>query len=167
MKTKYVVSFAGVPGTSKTLIANYLSWNFNLPIFSNDEIRKEITQNNGKFDQELYEKTRDLRLGELLSFDRSFIYDASVDRRWSDAIEWHKEHGFEHFVINLDLSRSFVEDLLRLNNDKIRHQYDRWYAEHENFMKEFRYVPKVTITDKDFINRLEIVKKSLSEWLNT
>jgi 2-phosphoglycerate kinase len=44
MSKPYVVIFSGVPGSSKSIISNYLSYKFNLPILNNDQIRWEVCE---------------------------------------------------------------------------------------------------------------------------
>jgi len=39
---KYIVAFAGVVGSSKTPISNYLSGVFGLPVFNADAVRSEV-----------------------------------------------------------------------------------------------------------------------------
>ena len=115
-KEKYVITFAGAVGSSKTPIAYYLSWKLNLPIFNNDSIRTEVVEEEGDFSEMEYLKRRDDRIHQIVNSGMSFIYDASVDRIWKDKkIFWRKELGYNVFIISLDLSK---ELLVKLYNAK-------------------------------------------------
>lgn len=74
------IAFAGVVGSSKTPIANYLSCKLNLPVFNNDAIRSGVIEDLGMLDTKVYEKRRDERLKEIIKNKISFICDASIDR---------------------------------------------------------------------------------------
>src|SRR5258708_2412315 len=84
----YVVTFAGIPGTSKSIIAQHLSCTFDLPIFATDVIRYEVKEDLQVSDinlpeaLSLYEKRRDNRFTKLLNDKKCFIFDGSQDRNW-------------------------------------------------------------------------------------
>lgn len=82
MKNKFLITFSGPIGSSRTSIAYYLSWKLNIPIFNNDSIRTEVIEDTGLLNIQEYEKRRDERLKEIVEKNISFIYDASVDREW-------------------------------------------------------------------------------------
>ncbi len=81
---KYIVTFAGPPGSSKTPITNYLSGKFGLPIFNNDSIRTEVTEDLLKFSEEEFRQRSLKRLNDLFNQGDSFILDASIDREWKN-----------------------------------------------------------------------------------
>lgn len=81
---KYIVTFAGSPGSSKTPIATYLSGKFGLPIFNNDSIRTEVTEDLLKFNEEEFRQRSLKRLNDLFNQGDSFILDASIDREWKN-----------------------------------------------------------------------------------
>jgi len=113
MNKKIIILFAGAPGSSKTPIAHYLSWKFNLPIFSNDSIRSEINEEFDSFNDQEYKKRRDSRLRELADKNFSFIYDASIDRSWSYLNRQVKELGYQAFIISLDLNKKLLTSLYK------------------------------------------------------
>jgi dephospho-CoA kinase len=47
MAQSFVIVFAGVPGSSKSIVAYYLSETYSLPIFSTDNIRFEVKELSG------------------------------------------------------------------------------------------------------------------------
>lgn len=69
-------------GSSKSPIANYLSYNLNLPVLNNDCIRVEVTEDLSFLDQEEYERRKTERVNALINSEINFIYDASIDRIW-------------------------------------------------------------------------------------
>ena len=157
MEERYCITFAGVPGSSKTPIAYYLSWNLGLPIYNNDAIRTEVQEDLLKFDQELYLKRRDERGKRLISSGRSFIYDASVDREWSHLSELLKENDYKFFIISLDLSRELIEKLYEAKGYKETPEgLNLLLQQHQVFLKNQQELIGIHISDSDFSNRLEL-----------
>lgn len=164
---KYAILFAGVPGSSKSPIANHLSWNLNVPVFSNDVLRSESKEDNGSFDVKKYEQLRDERLDQLAERNVSFIYDASVDRQAAQVAKWLADNEYESFVISLDLDRPFIEKLYAAKDYTQLDLLDDWFEQHEAFLKEYSDVPDVHITADDFPQRLEISLKSAKAWIDS
>src|SRR5438132_235488 len=101
MERAYSVIFAGVPGSSKSSVAYYLSGEFNLPVLSNDSVRYEVKEDllverlkikedmlfdniNHPMALNEYERRIKQRRQRLLDKGSSFILDGSVDRRWPE-----------------------------------------------------------------------------------
>lgn len=152
----YVITFAGVAGSSKTPIANHLSWKLGLPSFSNDALRNELREDTLSYDDEAYKQLHQRRFDEALSLGRSFIFDASVDRTWPQLRERFRAHGYECLIISLDLSRPFVDSLYKAKNYDQFEVLDMWMHQHEQFLKEYSDVVTVHITDGTFKDRLEL-----------
>ncbi len=166
MKKKFVITFSGVPGSSKTPIAYYLSWNLGLPIFNNDTLRTESIEDTGSFNPENYTKLRDARLDQLLALNTSFIYDASIDRQWASGKVWLDEHNYEHFVINMELDRDFVETLYKAKGYTQTDKLEGWFEDHAKFLRNYPDVPNIHITSEAFPERLNISLKNTKEWIN-
>ncbi|OGC46442.1 hypothetical protein A2V49_02830 [candidate division WWE3 bacterium RBG_19FT_COMBO_34_6] len=163
---KHLITFAGPVGSSKSPIAYYLSHKLNLPIFNNDTIRTEITEDLIVFDQDEYIRRRDLRLKDLLDKNASFIYDASVDREWKNKYKIVNEYKYKYFIISLDLSKDL---LLKLYNAKGYHEsverLEQLFIDHQNFLSEYSSIVGIHITDDNFYNRLEICYDAVFKWL--
>ncbi|MEX1995712.1 MAG: hypothetical protein WD887_02965, partial [Candidatus Saccharimonadales bacterium] len=77
----YAVVFAGVPGSSKTIISNYLSGKFGLPVFNNDQLRNEVKEDmladNINIPAVLaeFERRQTQRRLEVLATGRPIIFD--------------------------------------------------------------------------------------------
>jgi adenylylsulfate kinase-like enzyme len=63
---KFCLTFAGVVGSSKTPITNYLSGQLNLPVLNNDAIRTEVLEDLGEFNFDEYIKRRNERAESIL-----------------------------------------------------------------------------------------------------
>jgi len=159
--------FAGVPGSSKTPIAHHLGWNLGLPIFNNDTLRTELAEDNGEVALDKYEALRDARLEQLLSLNRSFIYDASVDRQWHRAKEWLDEHDYEYYVINMDLDRSFIEKIYKAKGYTQLDKLDGWFDDHTKFNDSHSDIVNLRITTKDFLDRLNISLGAVKDWIHS
>ena len=164
MKTKYYITFAGVPGSSKTPIAHHLSWNLGLPIFNNDTLRTEVYEDKGSFDLDEYEKRRDDRADKLMDTGKPFIYDASVDRAWELHVERSRKRGYLPFVISMDLSRSFIDHLYVV---KGYNDFDltRTMPEHEAFLDKYGDVVNLSISDETFARRLDLSLNAARSWI--
>ena len=165
MKTRYCITFAGVPGSSKSPIANHLSWNLGLPIFNNDTIRTEVKEDLLKFDQKEYEKRRDERAINLMDSRKSFIYDASVDRMWETHSKRLEKRGYEVFIISLDLSESLLDNIYRAKGYTEFAQLGLRQPEHDKFLEEFGHLVNLHIDDEGFPRRLELSLGAVKAWI--
>lgn len=161
-----LIAFAGPIGSSKTPIATYLGCTFNLPVFSNDAIRKEVIEDTGSLVEKEYEKRRDERLFQLAEKHISFIYDASIDRRWSDLKKELEARGYRWFIISLDLSFEFVEKLHRTKQYSESAEYlAKNFKEHGTFLEQFGDDIGLSIADETFPERLKLADEALKVWL--
>lgn len=164
---KYIVTFAGSPGSSKTPIATYLSGKFGLPIFNNDSIRTEVTEDLLKFNEEEFRQRSLKRLNDLFNQGDSFILDVSIDREWENFQEQLKKLDHKFFIISLDLSRDFLLKLYKAKNyQESFTNIDTFISDNQNFLKKYSDLVNLSITDTNFINRLSLSKNKLTEWLN-
>ncbi len=171
----FAVVFAGVPGTSKTIIANYLSGKFGLPFFNNDQLRYEVREDllvdNINVPHALAEFERRLtkRLDEFLATGRPIIIDGSVDRRWPERKAQLQEHGYGWFLINMELSRPFLENLFSKTGraDWTGDYLDRYFPQHEEFMRQHSWEINLQITDETFPKRLRIAADTLQKFIDS
>jgi predicted kinase len=164
---KYIITFAGPVGSSKTPISHYLSETFNLPIFNNDSIRTEVLEDLSEFSQEEFLKRLKQRLTTLIESGNSFILDASMDREFKNYQEKIYEYGYQVFIISLDLSRDFLTKLYEVKkySDALS-RIDQLLTDHQNFLSDFSSKVNLSLDDSNFINRLSLCEKSLISWLN-
>lgn len=167
MRKKFIITFAGAVGSSKTPIAYYISWRLGIPIFNNDAIRTEVIEDVGLFNQQEYEKRRDERLNKIAEEGTSLIYDASIDREWT---KWKKDVEslkYETFIISMDLSRDFLVSLYnRKKYTESLEKIDDLISDHNSFLKDFSGDVNLHISDEEFMNRLELSYTKVKEWLN-
>jgi hypothetical protein len=184
MTKPFAVVFAGVPGSSKTIIAHYLSGKFDLPIFSNDNLRHEVKEdmlvNNLVLREDLlqrginaraalaeYEKRLNDRHSELLSTQRSIIFDGSVDRTWTGRRKRLEDHGYQRYMISIELSRGFLEDLFSATGRASSiPQLNGYFEQHRVFLEEYRDDVNLEITDVNFRDRLNVAANGLREFLH-
>lgn len=164
---KYIVAFAGVVGSSKTPISNYLSGVFGLPVFNADAVRSEVIEDRLSYDIPEVEKRFVERLTDILKKGESFILDASIDRKFGEYKHKLDEGGYELFLINMDLSRDFLVKLYKVKgyNESLE-RLDQLLADHENFLREFGGQANIRIDDEKFLSRLKLVEGALREWLS-
>jgi L-rhamnose mutarotase len=170
----FAVVFAGVPGSSKSIIASYLSINFFLPIFTTDIIRDEVKEEklvdniNEPSALNEYEKRRKERWEKLLATRQSFIYDASVDRSWPEVRQDLSNAGYEWFLIDMELTKSFLVKLYsKTGRQKAVKDLDEleYFKQHQDFMSDHSADVSLKITDDKFNGRASLAAQALNEYI--
>lgn len=160
--TKFCITFAGAPGTSKTPISNYLSVRFGLPVLNNDATRTEVIEDFGVLDEAEYISRRNERANIILESGKSFIYDASVDRQWETLSEWLVKHDYSWFIISMDLSKELLVRIYRYKNYEVDDgKIDQLLADHDRFLNAFGEEVRVRITDDTFKDRLAVAYEAV------
>jgi hypothetical protein len=170
----YAVTFAGVQGSSKTIISNYLSWKFGLPIFNNDQLRAEVKEDlmvdNINIPEALaeFEKRMTGRRLEIFATRRPIIFDGSVDRRWEESKKQFLDADYDWFLVSLNLSKEF---LVKLFNSTGRAKFaqtklDGYLKQHEEFVDKYDSDVSVRITDETFKDRLKVSADGLQSFLD-
>lgn len=164
MKT-LCICFAGVPGCDKSSVAYRLSWELGMPIFSNDAIRKEIKiEHEGELDIPAYDERRKEYMDSLFSQHRSFIYDASVDRRWEEFKQEAGKNGYDWLLISFDLSPDFVRELGKSSASTIAEEHMiNYHKHHQKFLEQFGSDATLRITDDIFSRRFELALEVTKE----
>ena len=164
---KYIITFAGAIGCSKTPIANYLSTRLNLSVFNNDAIRTEVSEDLGHYNEIEYLKRRDIRLKFTLEQNKSFILDASVDRVWPDFRVLVNRYKYQTYIISIDLNKSFLKKLYKIKGyNESANRLNSVLLDHEKFLSSYANQVNLHISDKDFSKRLEKSYKAIRNWLN-
>lgn len=163
---KYIVTFAGPIGSSKTPIAYYLSQKFSLPIYNNDAIRNEVIGDFLELDTEEFLKRRQERLAYLFRAGKSFILDASIDREWENYWKQLEKSDYKIFIISLDLSKNFINRIYHAKNyPGTPVETDKNFNDHQNFLEKYSSLVNFSINDTNFINRLTLSEQALIDWL--
>jgi shikimate kinase len=174
MSKPYVITFAGVPGSSKSIIAYYLSIAFSLPIFSTDNIRYEVREdllvsdiNNPKALKEFQHRQSE-RYREILARKQSFIRDGSVDRHWQEIKEQLDSAGYNYCLIDMELSRDFMTNLYsKTNRPKSIEELDAYLVQHTDFMKKYSKDVTLEITDKLFKDRTSLSETAVRKFIES
>lgn len=162
----YCILFAGAAGSSKTPIAHYLSTSLQLPIFNNDAVRNEMLENNNTLDEKAFRQLTKERALTIISQKISFIYDASIDRRWAEAKELLEAHHYKYFVISLDLSQKLLEKIYKAKGYTLIDNIAGWKNDHDEFVKNNENEISLHITDEDFPKRLELSLTAIKKWIS-
>jgi hypothetical protein len=156
-KKPICITFAGVVGSSKTPIANFLSCKLNLPVFNNDAIRSEVIEDCGILNGDEHLKRKNDRIKEIIQNKISFICDASIDREWNLLKEGLEKSDYDYFIISLNLSKKLLTNLHKAKGYKESlSRLDQLFTEHETFLQKYGNDVGFTITDENFKNRLEL-----------
>ena len=172
MSKPYVIVFAGVPGSSKSIVAYSLSIAFSLPIFSTDNIRNEVKEDllvsdiNETEALKEFEHRQGKRFQEILKLKQSFIRDGSVDRHWQEIKEQLHTAGYTWCLIDMELSRDFMINLYsKTNRVRAIEELDAYLAQHTNFMKKYSSDITVKITNSLFKERNSVAEAGVRKFL--
>jgi hypothetical protein len=172
-RAPYVITFAGVPGTSKTIISYHLSMTIGLPIFSTDNLRYEVREDLRVANANLpearleYERRYNERWSAALQARVPFIRDGSVDRQWIPVKKELQAAGFGWFLIDMELSRSFMRELyLATGRPGAARELDSYVTQHESFMARHGADISIQIGDQDFPRRRELAEGAVREYLS-
>lgn len=169
MKSKKVcITFAGPVGSSKSPIAFYLSYNLDLPIFNNDTIRTEVTEDFLKFVETEYEQRKDKRAEEIIKKGISFIYDASVDRKWDTLQEYLVKYNYCWFIISMDINKGFLTKLYKAKGyEESLARIDEVLEDHKSFLSKYSGQVGLSIDDYNFNTRLQDSLTSVENFLKS
>lgn len=173
MTTPFAVVFAGIPGTSKTVISHYLSGKFGLPIFNNDQLRYEVKEDllvdniNEPHALAEFEKRLTQRVDELLTTKRPIILDGSVDRRWLERKAQLDKFSYGHFLINMELSPQFLENLWKKTGraELIPKYLYPYLPAHQDFINRYGDEIDVEINDGNFLRRNQVAAEALERFI--
>ena len=165
MKKKFCILFAGPVGSSNTPIANYLSGKLNLPILASDSLRTEVVEDIGYLDEKIYSQRIDGRLMSILKKGISFIFDASVDRKFQDMRKKLDYHGYYFFTISLDFSKDFLEKLYVSKDYTDYLSLQRTLKDHELFIQKNKKIINLHLRDSQFKDRLILSLDAIKRWL--
>jgi len=174
MSKPYAITFAGVPGSSKSIIAYYLSMTFSLPIFSTDNIRNEVKEDllacdiNEPEALKEFKRRQGKRFQEILKRKQSFIRDGSVDRRWQEIKEQLDVAGYTWCLIDMELSRDFMINLYsKTNRVWAIEELDAYLAQHTKFIEKYSHDITVKITDQLFKERNSVAEVTVRKFLES
>lgn len=169
----YAVVFAGVPGSSKTIVSNYLSCEFGLPVFNNDQLRNEVKEDlladniNTPHVLAEFKRRHSERLESFLAKRRPMILDFGMDRSWEYVKSELQKAGYDWFLIDMDLSRPFLVNLFTATKRAgfAQTKLDNYLKQHDEFVAKFHNDISVKITDGKFPNRNKVAAEALDNWL--
>lgn len=168
----YCVTFAGVPGSSKSIVAHYLSERFSLPIFSTDNLRYEVREDMLADDIHApgvlaeFQRRREDRQDWIIKHKASYIMDGSVDRTWAKFRQQLTAAGYCWYIIDMELSAPFLENLYtRTGRAWAVDELPIYLGQHKTFLAEFSDDIGLRITDETFKDRTAIAEAGLRAFL--
>lgn len=109
------------------------------------------------------------RYQALLQKGVCFIDDSSADRSWKqqpgDQYFQLKDHGYDYFIISMDLSADFIRKLHGANHSLSRDYLNKYYDGHQKFLEAYVADVALSITDDNFLRRMELCENAVSEFL--
>jgi len=161
---KIFVSYAWAVGCWKSPITNYISTKLRLPTFNTDSVLSEVCEDCLELNREEAHKRVEKRLSKIIKDWISFIYDASVDRRWWVLKDSLIKYWYRCFIISIDLEK---DTLLKFYTTKSYYEsikrIDDVYQDHQKFLKEFWADIDLYINENNYKERLDVVYMAVSK----
>jgi hypothetical protein len=143
-----------------------------LPIFSTDNLRYEVREDllvaNANLPEARleYERRYNERWAAALDARAPFIRDGSVDRQWTAVKNELQAAGFGWFLIDMELSRSFMMNLyLATGRPGAARELDSYVTQHESFIARHAADVSVRIGDDDFPRRREMAEDAVRRFM--
>lgn len=162
--SKIFIGYAWAIGCWKSPITNYISTKLWLPTFNTDSVLSEVCEDFLELNWEEAHRRVEKRLSEIIENWTSFIYDASVDRRWWVLKESLIKYWYRCFIISIDLekdtllkfytTKSYFESIKRIGEV---------YQNHQKFLKEFWDDVDLYINENNYKERLDVVYMAVSK----
>ena len=161
---KIVITYAWAIWCWKSPITNFISTKLWLPTFNTDSIRSEVCEDFLKYDEKEAQKRIRERYTSIIKEWKSFILDASVDRKRQTLKEVLKENGYKCFIISIDLDKETLFDFYKVKSytESIK-MIDKVYEDHQKFLMEFSDDVNLHINIKNYKERLDIVYKAVKK----
>lgn len=109
------------------------------------------------------------RYQSLLQSKVNFIDDSSADRSWKqkpdDQYFQLVEHGYDYFIISMDVSEKFITKLHNANKSTSRGEAKRYYEDHRTFLELYSNDVGVHITDQNFPDRMAICEQAAGAFI--
>ena len=151
----------------KSPITNYISTKLWLPIFNTDSILSEVCEDLLEVNREEANKRVKERLDKIINNWISFIYDASIDRKWEQLREILIRNNYKIFIISIDLDK---ETLLNFYKTKSYFEsiekLEKVYDDHQKFLEKYWNEINIHIDNKNYSERLEIVYEAAKHRIN-
>ena len=176
-KMVYGITFIGLPGVGKSIVANNLSKKLGLYVTANDKIRRLLDELGYDAEGEyrtLVESLANERTRYMLKNGVSMIIDANMNGFYEMAINNFNEFNAKLFFIKLECSEEVILDRIdkRLANSKKNYsKADRnaYFANKERFkLKPFPedLVFATINTEDDIDNQIDIVVNKILDVIN-
>ena len=166
MNKPIVICFAGATASGKSQLAYALSEEYGLPIFSNDAVRHDVKVAEKVEDindaLDAYKSLRDDRLDAMFERGKSFVYDASVDRNWSDLKQKIHKNNFEYVLISFNLSIEFISRLAKMFDlPESPEELNRLLVDHENFVRDCSGDITLNIDENNYGDRQDLSETAI------
>ena len=77
------------------------------------------------------------------------------------------KYTYKYFIISLDLSKELLIKLYQAKGyDESLKRLDTLLQDHEKFLERFSDDVEFSISDDQFLNRLELSLKNVDDWIN-
>jgi len=168
----HVIFFAGATAAGKSDMAYYLSEQLGWPIFSTDAVRRDAKVSKDVVDihdaLEEFELARDKRIQAMFKGHKSFIVDASVDRKWPDYKKSAQDSGYNWILISFDLPKDrILKNKAMFDHIEPDEMFEQWIADHQKFLNEHSEEAQLHITHDNYSQRndlaVDLVRQAIKE----
>jgi cytidylate kinase len=159
---KLLITFAGVPGSGKTVIAKELENKLKAVRINSIDVEKiyislgnerDIPTKRAYIDWLMNKIVRDFK-------NKTIILDAGIERRYDGILKWVEENGYDIFVIGVNCRRKTLERRIIMREGE--ENAKNYFAEMDRWIREYNRFRKLNISDIE-INTEE---DSINVWID-
>ena len=138
---KLLITFAGVPGSGKTTIAEELEKEIKGVSINSIEVEKAYVSLGNKRDITVKRVYIDWLMDKIAREfkNKTIILDKGIERTYEDIVKWAKENDYKLFIIGVECNRKTAEKrLVGREGSNARYylaEMDRWIREYNRYRK--------------------------------
>ena len=159
---KLLITFAGVPGSGKTVIAKELEKKLEAVRINSIDVEKIYISLGNERDIPTKRAYIDWLMDKIVKEfkNKTIILDAGIERRYEGIFKWVEENGYDVFVIGVNCSRKTLERRIIMREGE--ENAKNYFAEMNRWIREYNKYKKLGISDIE-INTEE---DNISVWIN-
>lgn len=159
-RRKLLVTFAGVPGSGKTVIARRLEKELRGIRINSIDVEKAYVALGNERDISVKRAYIDWLMNKIVKEfkNKTIILDKGIERTHEEILKWVEENNYEIFVIGLDCSRETLERRIKEREGDNAKYY---LAEMDRWVREYKKYKRLNISDIE-INTEE---GNINEWV--
>ena len=166
---KLLITFAGVPGSGKTVIAKELEKKLKAVRISSMDVEKIYISLGNERDI----PTKRAYIGWLMNKiarefkNKTIILDKGIERTYKDILKWAEDNDYKIFIINVNCTRKTAERRIVMREGDNAQYYlvemDRWVKEYNKYRESNLWDIKINTEEGNIDKWVDDILKKLKE----